>query len=46
MGQLENILEDVYGLSDLDAELKANKPSGVTNKTLDVYLDFFYNLQD
>jgi len=31
-------------LSSLKDELKANKPSGVTNQQIDDYLTYFFNL--
>ena len=45
IGTLEsNIVKYAYGLTSLRTKLKANKPSGITDKHIDVYLNFFFNL--
>jgi len=38
------MLNGIFGLSSLETKLKANKPSGVTDKQIDLFLDLFYNL--
>ena len=38
----QNLLKHTYGLSSLDALLKANKPTGVTDVQLDNLLSFYY----
>ncbi|MEA3504595.1 MAG: hypothetical protein U9R32_05295 [Bacteroidota bacterium] len=44
MSNIENLLKHVYGLSSLQTKLKANKPSWMTDKHIDVYLNYFFNL--
>ena len=39
-----NILRNAKGLSSLKDNLKANKPSGVTDQQIDNYLVYFFNL--
>lgn len=41
MGNVENLLKHVYGLSSLRSKLSDNLPSNMTNKHLDVYFDFY-----
>ncbi|MCK4662900.1 MAG: hypothetical protein KAT68_08550 [Bacteroidales bacterium] len=44
MHSIESFLKHVYGLSSLQSKLKANKPSRMTDKHLDIYLNYFFNL--
>ena len=44
MEQLEQLLKHSYGMTSLSNQLKANKPSGMTDKNIDVYLNYFFNL--
>ncbi|NPD87037.1 hypothetical protein HNS38_19985 [Lentimicrobium sp. L6] len=39
-----NIIKYSYGLTSLRTKLKAHKPSNMTDKHIDVYLNFFFNL--
>ncbi len=39
-----NILKHSYGLSSLTSRLKSNKPTGVTDKQLDILLAYYFNL--
>ncbi len=38
------LLKHAYGLSSLQTTLKANKPSGMTDKHLDNYINYYWNL--
>jgi len=44
MNNVEQILKHVYGLSSLRSKLKSNKPNGMTDKHIDVYLNYYFNL--
>jgi hypothetical protein len=44
MGNLEQRLKHVYGLSSLKTKLKENKPNGVTNTEIDNQLALYFNL--
>ena len=45
MGYIEsNIVKYSYGLSSLQTNLKNNKPTGLTDKVIDAYLNFYFNL--
>jgi len=44
MGNIEQLLKHSYGLTSLKNQLKANKPSNMTDKHIDVYLNYFFNL--
>ena len=44
MGNIEQLLKHSYGLTSLRNQLKANKPSNMTDKHIDVYLNYFFNL--
>jgi len=44
MGNIEQRLKHVYGLSSLKTKLKENKPNGVTNTEIDNQLSLYFNL--
>jgi hypothetical protein len=39
-----NMLNGMFDLNSLESKLKANKPTGITDKHIDLFLDLFYNL--
>lgn len=39
-----SMLNGIYGLSSLESKLKSNKPTGITDKHIDLFLDLYYNL--
>lgn len=41
---IESWLNGIFNISNLESKLKANKPSGITDKHIDLFLDLFYNL--
>lgn len=43
MSQLESMLDHFNGVSSTHEKLKLHKPSGITNKHLDLYFNYFYN---
>jgi hypothetical protein len=45
MGYLEsNVMKHTYGLTSLRNNLKDNKPWGVTDKQIDIFLEYFFEL--
>lgn len=45
IGTLEsNVVKYSYGLTSLRTKLKSNKPSNMTDKHIDMYLDYFFNM--
>lgn len=44
MQGIEGFLTDVYVLSSLKEQLKANRPTGITNQDIDNYLAYYFNL--
>ena len=41
MGNIENFMKHVYGLTSLATQLKANRPNGVTNAQIDELISNF-----
>jgi hypothetical protein len=44
LSSIEGMLNGIFGLSSLETKLKTNKPSGMTDKQIDLFLNLFYNL--